>query len=201
VADPTSHDTRAPVLPASAVSGDVGALAEHCYLTTGDMARLSKSTLRTVRFYDEEGILRPVERTDGGHRLFEHSELARLLLVIDLRAAGLSLGDIKALLDLKRGAPTGGDAARIATRVLAERVEELDEKLAVLSRLRSDLLQTAEVVAGCRTCAGHEFFPTDCDRCSIVASHERPPRALCVLWSVGSKRDKADGSARIEERE
>ena len=35
------------------------------------MARLSMSTLRTVRFYEEEGILRPIARTDGGHRLFE----------------------------------------------------------------------------------------------------------------------------------
>src|SRR5690348_9179110 len=60
-------------------------------LTTGEMARLSNSTLRTVRFYEEEGILRPARRTEGGHRLFERTELDRLMLVTDMRMAGLSL--------------------------------------------------------------------------------------------------------------
>ena len=61
-------------------------------LTTGDMARKSGSTLRTVRFYEEAGILKPTQRTEGGHRLFEASELDKLRLVSDLRSAGFSLG-------------------------------------------------------------------------------------------------------------
>src|SRR5260221_5999883 len=61
------------------------------WYTTGEMARLSNNTLRTVRFYEEAGILRPVGRTEGGHRLFERPELDRLLLVSDLREAGMSL--------------------------------------------------------------------------------------------------------------
>ena len=79
-------------------------------LTTGEMARLSNSTLRTVRFYEEEGILRPARRTEGGHRLFERSELDRLMLVTDMRMAGLSLDDIKAILEVKKAASTGADA-------------------------------------------------------------------------------------------
>lgn len=46
-------------------------VADGALLTTGEMARQSSNTLRTVRFYEEEGILRPVRRTDGGHRLFD----------------------------------------------------------------------------------------------------------------------------------
>ena len=44
-------------------------------LTTGEMARLSKTTLRTVRFYEEAGILAPIGRTEGGHRVFERAQL------------------------------------------------------------------------------------------------------------------------------
>src|ERR1700734_3560260 len=60
---------------------------ESALLTTGEMARRSNNTLRTVRFYEEEGILRPVRRTEGGHRLFDRRELERLMLVTDLRTA------------------------------------------------------------------------------------------------------------------
>ena len=69
------------------------------FLTTGDMARLSSNTLRTVRFYEEAGLLSPVQRTDGGHRLFPQSELRKLQLVSDLRAAGFSLEEIREMIE------------------------------------------------------------------------------------------------------
>jgi DNA-binding transcriptional MerR regulator len=81
------------------------------------MARQSGSTVRTVRFYEEAGLIQPVQRTDGGHRLFPERELHRLRLVSDLRAAGLSLDGIRDLLDAKLGAssrPEGAQCSRTA---------------------------------------------------------------------------------------
>src|ERR1044071_5476786 len=98
------------------------------------MARCSNNTLRTVRFYEEEGILRPARRTDGGHRLFEKTELDRLMLVTDMRMAGLSLDEIKHVLAAKQSCQSGSDAARQATRILSLRIEELRDKLLVLTR-------------------------------------------------------------------
>ena len=87
-------------------SGATAPSAEHgALLTTGEMARRSGNTLRTVRFYEEEGILRAVRRTDGGHRLFDEPELERLTLVTDMRSAGLSLDEIKHILEVKQGPP------------------------------------------------------------------------------------------------
>lgn len=153
-------------------------------LTTGEMARLSNSTLRTVRFYEEEGILRPARRTDGGHRLFERTELDRLMLVTDMRLAGLSLDDIKAILDVKRTAATGSAAAQQATRVLAARIEELKEKLAVLNRLRDDLEETTKIVEPCTRCEDEKGFPTACETCTVMTSHPVLPRSVRVLWSI-----------------
>jgi DNA-binding transcriptional MerR regulator len=70
-------------------------------LTTGDMARLSDSTLRTVRFYEQEGLIEPERRSACGHRLFSGRELMKLQLALDLREAGLSLQNIKDLFCLK----------------------------------------------------------------------------------------------------
>src|SRR5262249_39952412 len=119
------------------------------FLTTGDMARRSGDTLRTVRFYEEEGILRPVRRTDGGHRLFDQRELDRLTLVTDLRAAGLSLDEIKQILEVKQHSGVAGEAARHASDILARRIQELREKLAVLARLQDDLARTTDVMTIC----------------------------------------------------
>lgn len=161
-----------------AESADDGAL-----LTTGEMARRSNNTLRTVRFYEEEGILRPVRRTDGGHRLFDRRELERLMLVTDMRAAGLSLDEIKQILEIKQRAPTGGDAARQATEILTRRIDELREKLSVLQRLQEDLVQTSELMAGCMEC-NQQHQPGRCDTCPVMAAHPSVPRSLRVLWST-----------------
>ena len=67
-------------------------------LTTGDMARLSQTTLRTVRFYEAEGLIQAMERGDGDHRRFARGELHKLQIISDLRESGLSLKQIKDLI-------------------------------------------------------------------------------------------------------
>ncbi|HRI63713.1 MAG TPA: MerR family transcriptional regulator [Polyangium sp.] len=165
--------------------GEADRSREPALLTTGEMARLSNSTLRTVRFYEEEGILRPAKRTEGGHRLFERTELDRLMLVTDLRMAGLSLDDIKAILEVKRAATSGTAAAESAIKVLGVRITELREKLTVLNRLRDDLEETSRIVSGCLACQNETSFPDGCAKCSVMTQHPALPRSVRVLWSVG----------------
>jgi DNA-binding transcriptional MerR regulator len=151
-------------------------------LTTGEMARRSNNTLRTVRFYEEEGILHPVRRTEGGHRLFDRQELERLMLVTDLRSAGLSLDEIKQILVVKQRGACGSAAAKEATALLARRIEDLREKLTVLSRLQEDLTQTTNVMTACIDC--HDSgFPSRCDSCRVM-SQPSLPRSMRVLWST-----------------
>ena len=128
--------------------------------------------------------MRPARRTDGGHRLFERTELDRLMLVTDMRMAGLSLDDIKAILDVKKTATSGSAAAQQATRVLAARIDELKEKLAVLNRLRDDLEETTKIVEPCTRCEDEKAFPTACETCTVMTSHPVLPRSVRVLWSI-----------------
>jgi DNA-binding transcriptional MerR regulator len=149
------------------------------------MARCSNNTLRTVRFYEEEGILRPARRTEGGHRLFERTELDRLLLVTDMRLAGLSLDEIKSILEIKRSGASGSEAARQATQVLSGRIDELREKLQVLTRLREDLAATTDIMSACVDC--HDTrFPSACDSCTVMTSPATLPRSMRVLWSAAT---------------
>jgi DNA-binding transcriptional MerR regulator len=168
-------------------------------LTTGEMARCSNNTLRTVRFYEEEGILRPARRTDGGHRLFAKAELDRLMLVTDMRMAGLSLDDIKQILEVKQNAQCGSDAARQATRVINLRIEELREKVLVLTRLREDLSATSSIMTACVDCHDAKF-PSSCDACSVITSQPTLPRSMRVLWSTQGKQGAPEAFADDEPR-
>ena len=184
------HPPGKPHLPAPADDDD-GSL-----LTTGEMARCSHNTLRTVRFYEEEGILRPARRTEGGHRLFLRSELDRLMLVTDMRLAGLSLDEIKNILEVKQTGISGSEAARQATQVLSGRIEELRAKLLVLTRLREDLAATTDIMTACVDCHDSRF-PSSCEKCTVMASPATLPRSMRVLWAAASQTTavpKATGS-------
>jgi DNA-binding transcriptional MerR regulator len=152
-------------------------------LTTGEMARCSQNTLRTVRFYEEEGILRPVRRTDGGHRLFTRQELDRLLFVTDMRAAGLSLDEIKHILEIKQRAQSCGEAAQVGYQILATRIGDLEKKMAVLTRLQQDLAATFGIMATCVHCNDNRG-PSPCAVCVMLASQPTLPRSMRVLWST-----------------
>lgn len=155
-------------------------------LTTGDMARLSQSTVRTVRFYEECGVLEPAQRSEGGHRLFPTTELDKLLFVLDMRGAGLSLEEIKSILGLKAEFPSGARASDQACQVLREHIATMQEKIAALTRLSEDFTRAAGVLSGCRSCDGDPRFPTGCGQCERM---EGPglPRTVRVLWGVESR--------------
>ena len=150
------------------------------------MARLSNNTLRTVRFYEEAGILRPIGRTEGGHRLFEPSELDRLMLVSDMREAGMSLEEIRALLETKQQATTAQGASRRAVESLRKYMDDLKRKVDVLTRLHVDLSQTVESATRCLDCAHPEQFPSHCGECETIRDHQPTPRAMRVLWALST---------------
>lgn len=154
------------------------------WFTTGEMARLTSNTLRTVRFYEEAGILQPVGRTEGGHRLFERAQLDRLLLVSDMREAGFSLDEIRSLLETKSRASSGAEAASEATLVLKGRMQQLRAKIEVLTRLHEDLAKTVEAAGACLDCESGEFFPDRCGECTRMDPSSQAPRGMRVLWSI-----------------
>lgn len=158
-------------------------------LTTGDMARLSNSTLRTVRFYEEENILRPTLRSEGGHRLFAETELEKLLLVTDMRAAGLSLDEIKTILSLKGASKTGAEASQRVGDFLHGQIQAMEEKVRVLQRLQEDFAQASSLFSKCHYCNNEDTYPTECGFCGVMDEPATLPRTVRVLWSLGEGDD------------
>ncbi|WP_068621285.1 MerR family transcriptional regulator [Paenibacillus tuaregi] len=65
----------------------------------GDLAKLTGLTVRTLRFYDQIGLFSPSGQTEGGHRLYNESDLSRLQQILSLKELGLSLDEIKSVLN------------------------------------------------------------------------------------------------------
>lgn len=153
---------------------------ESACLSTGDMARLSNTTLRTVRFYESEGLICSNAREGGSHRKFAASELRKLQIISDLRESGLSLQDIKTLIGMKGRCSSPEAASTQMSETLCSRVRELQERIDTLSRVRDELLSTVQTIKRCRDC--HEpDFPARCGECDVTNQPDSS-RATQLLW-------------------
>lgn len=149
-------------------------------LTTGDMARLTNNTLRTVRFYEEEGLLRPTQRSAGGHRLFNQNQLHKLQLISDLRNIGLSLPVIKEVFRIKEECRTAGEASTQVREFLQAQIGRMQEQITLLQRVRDEFLGAMEIFHECRTCKD-EWMYRRCASCEVMANEMLPP-SVRMIW-------------------
>ena len=65
----------------------------------GDFSKMSKTTVKALRYYEKEGLLKPafIDR-DTSYRYYESSQLVDISKIISLRQIGLSIKDIKKVL-------------------------------------------------------------------------------------------------------
>lgn len=85
----------------------------------GDFSNMSKTTIKTLRYYEKEGLLKPVYiDLNTGYRYYETSQLVELSKIVHLRQAGLSIKDIKCIL-------SGNDTKE----VLEKRKTEIEKQL------------------------------------------------------------------------
>jgi DNA-binding transcriptional MerR regulator len=79
-------------------------------LTIGQVAAQSGVSTHTLRYYEQAGLLRPVGRTDAGHRLYSPADLDWLQFVMRLKATGMSIAGMQAFAALRaQGDATYGE--------------------------------------------------------------------------------------------
>ncbi|GAB3762036.1 VOC family protein [Microlunatus parietis] len=75
---------------------------ERPYWRVGELSQATGLTVRTLHHYHQIGLLDPAARSAGGHRLYAPADVRRLMYIVVLRRAGLSLAAIKEVLDRDR---------------------------------------------------------------------------------------------------
>jgi DNA-binding transcriptional MerR regulator len=104
------------------------------------VARQVDLSLRTVRFYEEAGLLTPAGRTQGGFRLYDEDALDRLLLIKRMKPLGFTLEEMRSLLAVR-------DELRLPD-LAAERRHELQERLKTWAALAEQKLADLRARAG-----------------------------------------------------
>jgi DNA-binding transcriptional MerR regulator len=106
-------------------------------LQIGQVADRTSLSLRTIRFYEENGLVRPTSRTDGGFRLYSEDDVARLEVIKRMKPLGFSIEEMQELLTLladltgRPGDPVLHDRLRLFHEAATARVEALRDQLVV----------------------------------------------------------------------
>lgn len=115
------------------------------YMTVGEAAKKMGVTVRTLQYYDKEGLFSPSAESEGGRRLYTDKDLITLHQILSLKSLGFSLEDIRRRLP---SLETPADVANVLTEQADEmrrEIERLTESLTAIQQLRAEVLQMQTV--------------------------------------------------------
>jgi len=105
---------------------------EHTLHSIGDVSRRTGLSVSAIRYYSDEGLVRPTDETDGGHRLYDLDAIARFEFIRTLRDLDTGLDQIRRVLT---GVVTLHDVLAEHLHVVEERAAQLQSRRAVLRAL------------------------------------------------------------------
>lgn len=104
----------------------------------GELAEATGTTTKTLRFYEDQELLTPAERTASGYRDYAPDALVRLDFIHRGQAAGLTLAQIRQILVIR---DSGTPPCEHVHDLLDERLTYLDAQIAQLAALRDNLAE------------------------------------------------------------
>ncbi len=149
-------------------------------LQIGEVARLAGTTIRTVRYYLEEGFFQACERTPGGFYLFSPDVVDKVSLIQKLANLGMHLKEIKKLYRIRKKHLTGNDAYGLVLEHLMKERDLMEQKINEYTQLKGELAEAIRLVSECKGCS---LRPTreNCMACNIVTRRRRIPLPFAAI--------------------
>ena len=129
-------------------------------LTRGELARLTGVNSETIRYFERIGIISAPQRTEGGHRIYNHGHVRALSFIRRARGLGFTPDEVRAIVDL--GGPGKATCAEVRN-IAAHHLEQVRAKIADLVEIERLLAMTID---GCTGRPGAE--------CAVIDMIERP---------------------------
>jgi DNA-binding transcriptional MerR regulator len=108
----------------------------------GELAKQLGITTRTIRYYEEIGLMGKIERPEGATRTYNRDDILRLKFILKIKNLGISLKEMQELSDIfdinKK------DFSKITPKLiefLDNHISKVDEKMTALSSLRKDIVE------------------------------------------------------------
>ena len=147
----------------------------------GAFAKLAKTNLRTLRYYEEVGLLRPAARSRGGFRYYRETDLNRIRLIHSLQELGLTLEEIGSSLENSREIENRKDKFSKIHAALGAHSELIASRLTLLEAQKAEIELARKKLEQCKHC---ESFPSlennYCEPCEIDG--QRLPNLLSGLF-------------------
>ena len=105
----------------------------------GEISRLVDLSQRTIRYYEEIGLLHSVRRIENGKRVYTDSDVRRLKFINRLKVLGLSLAEMVELEKIYRKQRNNREILPKLLDILDERAAQIDERVAQLVALKKEI--------------------------------------------------------------
>ncbi|MBD2764764.1 heavy metal-responsive transcriptional regulator [Kocuria sp. cx-455] len=107
----------------------------------GELAAETGTTTKTLRFYEEQGLLSPTDRTPAGYRDYTPEAVARIDFIHRGRAAGLTLAQIRQIVEIR---DAGRAPCEHVRDLLDARLNDIEQQIAQLGALRDTIAELRE---------------------------------------------------------
>lgn len=128
----------------------------------GALGELVGVSTKTIRYYEQLGLLDEPDRTSSGYRDYDERAAERLRFIRDAQASGLSLAEIASVLELKAA---GQRSCGHTTELLERHLADIDDQIARLQSAQASLLALAERARSLDPAAC-----TDPNRCQVITA-------------------------------
>ena|SRR5713101_2129859 len=120
-------------------------------ITIGKLARQSGLKASAIRYYEERGLLRPAERLPNGYRLYDEDSAATLRFLRRAQGFGITLREIKQLVDLTQ---RGRKPCEHARKLISQHLAEVETQIRELNALRKELRSVTRRAENCQSPEG-----------------------------------------------
>ncbi|OKI32158.1 MerR family transcriptional regulator [Streptomyces sp. TSRI0281] len=117
----------------------------------GEVATRTELSLRTIRHYEETGLVTPSARSQGGFRLYTEADVSRLMVIRRMKPLGFTLDEMRELLAATDRLDSGEELTADERQALLERVRGYEQGASEqVEKLRSQLARAEEFAAALR---------------------------------------------------
>ena len=110
-------------------------------ISIGELAKKLEMSQRTIRYYEEIGLLNSIKRVEGGRRIYTDADLRRLKLIKRLKIMGMTLSEMQELEAMWTIEKSNDKVLKRLLELLNNQLHRLDDRIADLNILRNEILE------------------------------------------------------------
>ncbi len=144
-------------------------MPEQGLIRIGQLAELSGVSVRSLRYYEELGLIKPAAHSQGGFRLYSEDELRKVDVINYLKELGLTLSEIQEIFNARKVNKSDREILNLIIKMLYEKLKLTEAKIEVLEQIKRELSSTIEILGFC-------------ERCDNLKSRSEIPKMLSIFF-------------------